>query len=296
MNDFPKFCPECGSALPEEIRFCPECGANLIAEVAEETTIIAEETTNETVETVVVEEPSTENETVAPVTETPVKPTNEKKKNNTTLGVAIILLVVVAIVVAVLYKMDIINFGNGAVKDTSTSTTIEDTSSTSESQTTETTTESTTVTTTETTTEKATVDPLSFMGKSIDELIEMYSDECESYSLEGAHYVQFYDKDGKLAPYAFIFWSDPFMEPYERVIGYTCGPKGTEFYKGLKIGDSLETFKQVTGVTDIEIYFDQEWSTYMAVKIPLDYGFTIDLEFSDHNGTEITYVEVISSY
>ncbi len=292
MSDFPKFCPECGSALPEEIKFCPECGANLVAEVIEETQII-EETVNETTEEVVTEKISTENETITPVVETPK---TEKKKNNTTLGVAIILLVVVAIVVAVLYKMDIINFGNGAVKDTSTSTTVEDASSTSESQTTETTTESTTESTTETTTQKATVDPLSFMGKSIDELIEMYSEDCESYSLEGAHYVQFYDKDGKLAPYAFIFWSDPFMEPYERVIGYTCGPKGTEFYKGLKIGDSLETFKQVTGVTDIEIYFDQEWSEYMAVNIPLDYGFTIDLEFSDHNGTEITYVEVISSY
>ena len=42
MNDFPKFCPECGSALPEEIKFCPECGANLIAEVTEETPIIEE--------------------------------------------------------------------------------------------------------------------------------------------------------------------------------------------------------------------------------------------------------------
>lgn len=57
---------------------------------------------------------------------------------------------------------------------------------------------STTVTTTETTTQKSTVDPLSFMGKSIDELIEMYSEDCESYSLEGAHYVQFYDKDEQL--------------------------------------------------------------------------------------------------
>lgn len=287
MSDFPKFCPECGAPLSEEVKFCPECGANLIVKATEESTII-EETEIGTGEEIVSEKSSDENQMFAPVIVTPVKPKNEKKKNNTVAGVIIILLVVIAMVVAVLYKMNIISFGKDTAEDTDTST--------SETQTTEITTESTTETPTETTTEKPTVDPLSFMGKTIDELIEMYSDSCESYSLEGAHYVQFYDKDGNFAPYAFIFWNDPFLEPHETVIGYACGPKGTEFYKGLKIGDSLETFKQVTGVTDVKIYFDQEWAQYMAVKIPLDYGFTVDLEFSDHNGTEITYVEVVSNY
>lgn len=313
MSDFPKFCPECGAPLSEEIKFCPECGANLFIENVEPLEIAEQEIATDTAE-IMAEDDNSEN--VMPIIAENTEPVivenvtkdkadkssnkQEQKKPNTTLGVVMILLVVIALVVAILYKMDFIHFGNNTGDNTDTPVAVEDTVSETETETeseSETQTETTTAKPTETTTAApATVDPLSFMGKSVDELIEMYSDEFERYSLEGAYFAQFYEKDGSFAPYTFIFWSDPGFEPYARVAGYSTGVKGTEFYEGLKIGDSLDTFIQKTGATDVEIYYDQEWAEYMAINIPLKYGFTVDLTLSDRNGTEIIGVKVISSY